>query len=337
MKTNILFLIIILIAISSCFKEDEKIPPYDRGDRTTVLIELTQNYKYQVYYSLDQNTVVSTNDKNSFDLAFESTQEGSHILLNTANFVLAAATTETQIENVTSQDGLDLKFDPSSGNLDSTAIGNWITINNTDTIYSGLVYVIDRGYDELGNLLGFRKIVFDSLVGKTYYFRYANLNSTNLTAASVTKAEGVNFVYYSFVNEPGQVQPEPPFDSYDLLFTQYTTLLYTNEGDPYPYLVTGVLLNRFETYVAFDSIHHFDSISMDMAQNMAFTKQNDRIGYNWKDVVGDVESGQVSYIVNPEWNFVIKAQDGFYYKMRFIGFYNDLGEKGYPTFEYQRM
>jgi hypothetical protein len=337
MKTNILLIIATLFALSSCFKEDEKIPPYDRGDRTTVSIELTQNYKYQVYYSLDQNTVVSTNDKNSFDLAFESSVNGSHILLNTANFVLAAVTNETQIENITTQDGLNLKFDPSSGNTDSTAIGDWFIINNTDTIYSGLVYIIDRGYDELGNLLGFRKIVFDSLVGKTYFFRYSNLDNTNLTAATVTKVDGVNYVYYSFVNEPGQVQPEPSRTTYDLLFTQYTTLLYTNEGDPYPYLVTGVLLNRFETLVAFDSIQHFDSISMDMAQNMIFTQQNDRIGYNWKDVVGDVESGQVSYIVNPDWNYVIKAQNGFYYKMRFIGFYNDVGEKGYPTFEYQKM
>jgi hypothetical protein len=337
MKANIIFIPFILLLLTSCFKEDEKIPPFDRGDRTTVMIELTQNYKYQVYFSLDQNTVVSSNDKNSFDLAFESTSTGSHILLNTANFGLAAVTGETQIENVTSHDGLDLKFDPSSGNLDSTAVGNWITINEIDTIYSGLVYVIDRGYDELGNLLGFRKIVFDSLAGNTYYFRYANLNNTNMIAASVTKVEGVNYIYYSFVNEPGQLQPEPAFDSYDLLFTQYTTLLYTNEGDPYPYLVTGVLLNRFETMVAFDSIHHFDSISMDLAQNMNFTQQNDRIGYNWKDVVGDVESGQVSYIVNPDWNYIIRAQNGFYYKMRFIGFYNDLGEKGYPTFEYQRL
>jgi hypothetical protein len=336
MKKSILFIFSGLVLLSSCFKEHEKIPPYDRGERITVQIELTQNYKYQVYYGLGQSAVIATNDKKSFDLAFESSENGSHILLNTSNFTLAAAGSETLLENVTSADGLNLTYDPSSGNLDSTAIGNWLTINNTDTIYSGLVYVIDRGYDELGNLLGFRKIVFDSLTGDTYYFRYANLDNSNLTAASVTKTAGVNFVYYSFVDHT-QLQPEPATDTYELLFTQYTTLLYTSEGDPYPYLVTGVLLNRFETYVAFDSIHHFDSLTMDIAQNLNFTKQLDRIGYTWKDVVGDVETGQVSYVVNPDWNYIIKAQDGFYYKLRFIGFYNDLGEKGYPTFEYQKL
>ncbi|NOU48086.1 MAG: hypothetical protein HOO86_13640 [Bacteroidales bacterium] len=336
MKKNIVFIFSGLVLLSSCFKEHEKIPPYDRGERITVQIELTQNYKYQVYYGLGQSSVIATNDKKSFDLAFESSENGSHILLNTSNFMLTAASSETLLENVTSADGLNLTYDPSSGNLDSTAIGNWLTINNTDTIYSGLVYIIDRGYDELGNLLGFRKIVFDSLIGDTYYFRYANLDNSNLTVATVTKSMDVNYVYYSFVDHT-QLQPEPAADTYDLLFTQYTTLLYTSEGEPYPYLVTGVLLNRFETYVAFDSIHHFDSLTMDIAQNLSFTDQLDRIGYTWKDVVGDVETGQVSYVVNPDWNYIIKAQDGFYYKLRFIGFYNDLGEKGYPTFEYQKL
>jgi len=337
MKTNILYLVIGLGVLSSCFKEDKKIQPYDRGNRTTVKIELTQDYKYQVYYSLGETGVVSSNNKKDFDLAFESSADGSHILLNTADFMTAAATNETNLENVITQAGLTFSFDPSSGNLDSTSFGNWFTGNSLDTIYSGQVYVIDRGYDELGNLLGFRKIIFDSLVGMTYYFRYANLNNSGLISASVKKKTDVNFVYYSFVDPLGNVQPEPAYASYDLLFTQYTTLLYTNEGDPYPYLVTGVLLNRFETYVAFDSIHPFDSISMETAQNLVFTKQLDRIGYTWKSVVGDVESGQVSYVVNADWNYIIQAKDGFYYKLRFIGFYNEQGEKGYPTFEYQKL
>ena len=337
MKTNLLLLFFSLAILSSCFKEDEKIPPYDRGDRITVKIEMTQNYQYQVYYSLNENKVIESNDKKAFDLAFESTLDGTHILLNTANFMLAAVTNETQLENVSSPDGIELHFDVSSGNLDSTAIGNWFSINVSDTIYTGYVYVIDRGYDELGNILGFRKIIFDSLKNDTYYFRYSNMDNTGYTEASIHKVSGSNFVYYSFVDPLGVVQTEPPKGDYEVLFTQYTTLLYTNIGEPYPYLVTGVLLNRFQTYVSFDSIHHFDSISMDIAQNMTFTNQMDRIGYDWKKVVGDVETGQVSYVVRPEWNYIIRANDGFYYKMRFVGFYNELGEKGYPTFEYQRL
>lgn len=334
-----LFLISLLtsLLLTSCFKEDEKIPPYDRGDRVTVKIEMTQTYKYQVFYNLGENLVVSSNDKKIWDLAFESSPNGSHILLNTTNFMMLANTGETDPALVTSQSGWNMIYDPSSGNLDSTAVGNWLTINTNDTIFPGFVYVVNRGYDDLGNMLGWRKVVFDSLKGNTYHFRYGNLNSTELSQASITKESGKNFVYFSFVSPDEKVIVEPAYDQYDLQFTQYTTLLFTNEGDPYPYLVTGVLLNRFETLVAFDSIHHFDSISMDIASQLKFTQQNDRIGYTWKDVVGNVESGQVSYIVKPEWNYIIRAQDGFYYKMRFIGFYNDLGEKGYPTFEYQKL
>ncbi len=330
-------IITILFLLTSCFKDDERIPPYDRGDRITATIELTQNYKYQVFFNLDENQVVSVNEKTNWDLAFECSSVGNHILLNTSNFMMSCNTGLTDPTQVFTQSGWNMTYDPSSGNLDSTAVNNWMNISNNDTIFSRNVYVIDRGYDELGNLLGWKKVVFDSIIGQTYYFRYGNLNSTELTSASINKKLGMNFVYFSFAEPTEAATVEPLSNRYDLVFGQYTTLLYTNEGDPYPYLVTGVLLNRFETLVAFDSIHHFDSITMEQVNELLFTRQNDRIGYNWKDVVGDVESGQVSYIVKPEWNYIIRSQSGFYFKMRFIGFYNNLGEKGFPTFEYQKL
>ncbi|MDP3441986.1 MAG: HmuY family protein, partial [Ignavibacteria bacterium] len=124
---------------------------------------------------------------------------------------------------------------------------------------------------------------------------------------------------------------------YDLLFSQYTTLLYTNEGDPYPYLVTGVLLNRTNTFSTMNDSLVFDSITREQVVDFNYTDQLDAVGYDWKDVVGDVSSGVVYYEVKPENNYIIKNRNGYIFKMRFIGFYNQSGEKGYPTIEFQKL
>lgn len=342
---KLIMLIILSATFTSCFKDDERVTPFDRGDRITDTIPMShitaggsvQAYLNQVYYSLNDSTIVSINEKKSFDLAFDASENGSRIWLNTSNFMLAGKSDKTDLEAVNSAAGLDMIYDPSSGNPDSTAIGNWFEAQEADTVYSKLVYVIDRGYDEAGNLLGKRKIRFDSLVANTYYFSYSDLNNTNRVQASVTKQAGFNKVYFSFEDGGKQLQPEPQKDAYDLLFTQYTTLLFTDVGDPYPYLVTGVLLNPYETKVAFDSTMTFEEIDMGAAMNLSYTTQADRIGYTWKDVKGDVESGVVNYVVKPEFNFIVQNNKGWYFKLRFVGFYNRQGVKGFPVIEFQRL
>lgn len=329
------------LVLTGCFKDDERITPYDRGDKITMVAPMTQNYKYQVYIDLDQQAIVSSNHKADFDLMFENSAEGFRIILNTAGFMKAARTGKYAMSEVVSQAGLSFLFDPSSGNRDSTAIGNWITIEGADTTYSREVYVLDRGYDEFGNVLGFRKIIFDSLIGSNYYFTVANLNGTNEIQGRAEKDPNTNYAYYSFNNGGGQVYPEPSKLSYDLLFTQYTTLLFTNDGTPYPYLVTGTLINPFHTFVARDSLTPFDSISMESIGNSIFSSNMDVIGYNWKDVRGDVESGNVFYEVKPEQVYVLRSRNEMYFKLRFVNFYAtegpEAGEKGYPTIEFQRL
>ena len=330
-----------MILLTSCFKDDVRIMPYDRGEKITKVAPMTQNYKYQIYVNLDQQEIVSTNRKADFDLLFENDIDGHRILLNTASFMKVAATGKYDMSEVTSFAGLDFRFDPSSGNMDSLAIGNWFTVNGSDTTYHREVYVVDRGFDEFGNVLGKKKIVFDSLVHDTYYFTFANLNGTDEVSASAVKMSESNFIYYSFQNGGEQTYSEPPKTTYDLLFTQYTTLLFTNDGIPYPYLVTGVFINHFNTLVARDSITAFDSIGLNEALLMQYSDQLDVIGFNWKDVLGDVESGNVFYEVKPEYIYIIRTQQDMYFKLRFVNFYategDEAGEKGYPTFEFQRL
>jgi hypothetical protein len=194
------------------------------------------------------------------------------------------------------------------------------------------VFAIDAGLDELGNSRGFYQVIIDSLKMGTFFFRYGDLKGSWSAHGSVAKDPAYNFLYYSFDLESMQ-HLEPPAASWDLLFTQYTTLLFTDLGEPYPYLVTGVLLNRSGVKVALDTITPFDQISISTASAMDLTDQMDYIGYNWKYY--NFETG--SYTVDFSLSYIIRTHAGYYFKLRFAGFYNASGEKGYPVIEFQRL
>jgi hypothetical protein len=163
------------------------------------------------------------------------------------------------------------------------------------------------------------------------------MDGTAEVTDTVTKDPSVNFMCYSFDGGGEQINFEPPKYEWDLLFSQYTTLLYTNDGVPYPYIVTGVLSNRIDVKVAQDTLMDFQSIDRNAVLNLEYTTIQDEIGYDWKDVVGDVTSGSISYEIIEGLNYIVIDQQGYYYKLRFISFYNNDGEKGYPTFEYQQL
>jgi hypothetical protein len=334
---HLIYVFSVFTILTSCFKEDEKVESYDRGDVVVKTIEMTQYYTNQVYFDLEEGEEVSVNNKNEWDLGFECSEEGSHIILNTSAFMVAANSGSTDFEQVFDTTGLQWKFDKSDGDLDSTAIGSWFSIEQEDTLYKRYVYILNRGYTDLGNLRGLKKIQFDSLVNKQYYFRFANLNGSDEHTFSVQKDPAVSFNCFSFAEGGQQLSFEPSFDTWDILFSQYTTLLYTDEGDPYPYLVTGVLLNRRNVGAAMDTVNDFSGISIADLDGKIFSTKLDYIGYDWKVLEGDVNSGNVSYTIVPGRYYIIKNRKGFVFKLRFTGFYNNVGEKGYPTIEFKLL
>ncbi len=334
---HIVFFMVPLFLLTSCFKEDDMVEPYNRGDVVVETIELTQYYTFQVYYDLENAETIAVNNKNEWDLGFECAEEGGHIILNTSAFMVAANTGSTNFHQEIDTTGLQWKFDKSDGNMDSTAIGSWFTLEQNDTLFTHNVYVVNRGYTDLGVLRGLKKVQFERLANDQYHFRFANLNGTDEHEFTVQKDPAVNFTCFSFEEGGKQLFFEPPFDSWDILFSQYTTLLFTDEGDPYPYLVTGVLLNRSNVAVALDTINEFSAITMASVEGRVFSHTLDFIGYDWKVLEGDVNSGNVTYNIVPGRSYIIKNRKGFIFKLRFTGFYNNLGEKGYPTVEFKLL
>lgn len=326
------------MVLSSCFKEDEKITLVRPGDVSIRVIEMLPDYSIQTYFNLSSGEVVSANPKDSWDIGLTCGQDDFTLLLNTARFIKIAHTESDNFDVTYTTDGFVWQFDESTGNPLGNAIGKWWDSTATGPVSRREVLLVDRGIDADGLPAGYIKIqpLLNPSTGEVS-IRIANLNGSDERTFSFTKVDGLRYVAMSFENGQNAVQPEPPKTDWDLLFTQYTTLLFTDTGEPYPYLVTGVLINDTIVSAVMDSITPFESIDRYYTENLVLSKQRDVIGYNWKKIVGDVEIGDVSYLPILKMVYIIKNSDGDFFKLRFVDFYNELGQKGYPTFEYQKL
>ena len=68
----------------SCEQEELPISPHQTGDVLVQQIEMLQDYRYQVFYNLENNEIVSENLKTDWDIGFENTPSGFHIVLNSS-------------------------------------------------------------------------------------------------------------------------------------------------------------------------------------------------------------------------------------------------------------
>ena len=318
--TKVWILVLVLFVFSSCLKEELPVPPHQQGDLVLGQVELGTTYGLQIYYDLATNSVVKTNHKTDWDLAFECDLQGWHIVLNSSLAMAAADMGEVPFDQITETIGAEWNWDHQTGDLDSTAIGDYRDLNH--------VYVIDRGYNEMGTQLGYKKTMLSYTDG-VYEIKYANLDGTAEYTTVIIKDASINFQAFSF-NTQSAVDIEPEKTTWDLLFTQYTHVF---QNPTMPYLVTGVLLNRHSTSCAEDDLTDFNDIELDNVADFDFIIDLNTIGYDWKSYDGG--SGQFTIVTDR--NYIINNNLGVYYKIRFIDYYNDLGEKGAPKFEIQSL
>ena len=123
---------------------------------------------------------------------------------------------------------------------------------------------------------------------------------------------------------------EPASNAWDLKFTQYTFFFIEENTN---YLVTGLLLNRNNTMAIMDEEVNYEDIDKEMAESYTLKENIDVPGYNWKGFSLDANE----YTVYFNKNYIIRSSSGFYYKLRFLDWYNDEGEVGHAKFEYQKL
>lgn len=320
---SIYSIVITVLIFASCHKEETPVAPHKPGENEYTEISIGSIYSDQVWFDLERNIEVSRNKKTAWDIAFQCDADSHFIILNSANNMRAGLTDKTEISDVTDTVGVAPKWDAPSGNLDSSAIGNW-QLNST-------IYVIDGGTDERGNHRGLSKLRFDSVVNGTLYFRYASWTDALWTNATLVKEKDYTYAYFSF-NIQQQVTIAPPKNEYDIVFTQYTTTFY-NAPSPSPYLVTGFLQNPYFANSTKVYDLSFEEINLNNSTNYKCVNRIDNIGYDWKTY--DLNAGY--YTVLTDQNYVLRTKSGKRYKMHFLDFYNSDGEKGTATIEFAEL
>lgn len=323
MKRRILYIILLTTVLTSCLKEETPVPAHQPGEIETVQIEIGYPYTYQVYYDCESSQVVSTNTKYDWDLSFECTSDGFHVLLNTARGVFIANQGNVSFSSVTSVSGVTWLWDASNGHLDSTAFGDWRNTNN--------VFIVDRQYNASGGHIGYKKIQLQSVSNQSYTFKYANLDGSDEVIFIIDKEPSRNFVHFNFDGGGQSLLLEPEKNSWDLLFSNH---YYKFSNLPLPFVLTQVLTNKHSgVVVAEDNNSNFSNIELTDTINYTFTNAWDEIGYDWK-----IRNSQDnSFTIDPNKSYIVKTTEELFFKVRFIDFYNDLGVKGYPKFEIQKL
>lgn len=323
-KITSLYLSVFLFVITSCEQNEIAIDQHLAGEINSTQISLGQNYSQQIFYNLKDNSAVSENQKNEWDLAFESNDTGWRIIINSSTFSQVAKVNSTDFNTEINIDNtLNWTWDNPQGINYGTAFGDYR--NNKE------LYILDQGFNLNGSSRGYKKIIIDSINNNSYFITYANIDNTNMQTIEIKKDDKFNFQYISFIND--NVEIEPLKEEWDLVFTQYTHLFAENTETP-AYLVTGVLTNYLNNImVAKDTINKFEDIILDMVDQYSFKNDQNGIGYEWKEYNFD---NQI-YIINSDINYIISDISGRYYKLHFTDFYNTYGEKGYPTFEIQEL
>lgn len=319
------YLLIAAIAVlfCSCEKKELPAPVYDRGDLITSQVDMGSNYKSQIWFSLGENRVISTNFRTDWDLAFEASGTGKHIMLNGSKGMKVYKTNHTDLAQVTDTTGLEVgsAIDSPSGKLDSTAFGAWDSPNT--------VYVVNRGYNEAGVHQGYYKVKIASATAGNFTFDYGDVFGTQVMQGTVNKNEDYNFVMFSFTTGH-EAYIEPKKTQYDLCFTYYTHF-FTN---PFQYYqVAGVLHNTNGTRVIKIKDKPFMDITPGDTLGRQFSADRNAIGYDWKEF--NLNTNQ--YTVHPNFCYLIKDQKGYFYKLHFIDFYTTAGIKGAPKFEFKKL
>lgn len=324
--------IVSLFLLSACEKAESPItlPPANGAQMATV--SMGENYETQVYYDFTTAKVVKSSPYNIWDLAFESDAEGYHVFINDAKNLFAYNTHLTDLNSVNenqikyrylSTDSMAL--DKPCGLPDSTAIGAWCDANRKS---KNEFYIIRLSSQQL------KKMRILSVTDTNYVVEYGDLDGSTMNTLSITKNSECNYTYFSFDGGGTLVNPEPPKDSWDVVFTYYRH--YYNELS-LPYLVSGVLLNPYKTTGLSDSVTGFEKVNYDFVKDKPFTNHRDVIGYGWKIPHVDMATGTAVYTIDPLKTYVVKNQQDEYWKIHFLNFYNANNEKGYPSFEFMRI
>ena len=313
------FLLGIIIFFSGCMEHEIPVPPHPPGEVEMSIVNLGSDYGTQMYYSLSSKEVVASNNNNDWDIAFSCSEASRIVRLNSSKFMSVANTTFVEFSEDLSEEyisSLDFAYEYDSGLDDEYSIG--------DVGYGSNLLIMNLGYDLEDNELGHYRLMVDSVDNNGYYIRYSDLQLTFDSVVYVSRNDEREWIHFSMLNHE-VIELEPMIGEWDVLFTRYTVLIDEETN----YQVVGVLSPPTGTMVSENSKFSFDEVKIADWDTLSFTGLWNEIGYDWK--VYDMDEGE--YTVDTERSYAVKCPDGREFVIRFLDFYDEMGNLGTITFE----
>lgn len=279
-------------------------------------VSVGAGYANQTWYNVETKAKHSV-PLNNWDLGFEISGFSASILFNNAS-----GNTLFAVPNVSASEQNFLA-------LDTSGINQWQKLYNSDTSWNLGAFNQNLSADPFDLGWGvynmnthiitgdslyvikfadgtYQKLWLINLMGGVYNFRFANLDGTDDTQASITKSNfsGKNFGYYSIKNKTA-VDREQLNSDYHLIFSKYITFL------PTPYSVTGVLLNKGIQAIKASKV----DVSTVKPDAYSYSDKINTIGYDWKRY--DFTLG---YVIEDSLAFFVKSDSNSIYKLILTGF-----------------
>ena len=318
--------------LSGCLKEDKPFELLPRNANSTY-VKLDCNVEDNHMVFLNLSTGIHTEAPNSaWHIALDNRPNGHSARTNLTHASYQLFSTQDTDFNINPKDFMK------EANLMMDSVANWFGNNivNTDCGYESDVYIYHHKPDVLGEGEKLFKFQILSADHKKYRIKYHNLLNINCKEVIlvVEKNPKYNFTYVNF-EENEAVYLEPRKEDWDIVFTQYRDMvIYEVDNTFYPYQVLGALINPHKTYVyEMNNKKAFVNVNSEDCKYANWGRVTNTVGFDWKSY----SINNAVYETDSSMIWLLKDQQEDFYKFRFINFYNDLGESGYPTLEYAKF
>jgi hypothetical protein len=315
---------------ASCEKDEKALVLPPTGTAQHSMVEMGVDYDDQIYFDLGTGKSIFSSANASWHLAIQSGPNGRHIYMNGGNSVFTYNTHKTSMDEVTEvpsglyPNGTGWSFDAPSGNPDSTGIGEWFDGTGAT---KGEVYILQIDSQRYVKM---RILYSDAQVCRLEWSPLENIGSAPIQV-DVPKDANYDFAYFSF--DKGVTHPDPPKETWDIVFIRYRYVFHTPAYPNFPYTVCGVLLNPSNTMAAADSTGTYEQMDIQKASALKMYSTRDVIGWDWKSY--SFQTGR--YTVNRNKVYIIQTRNNQLFKFHFLDFYNANNAKGSPSFEFERL
>ena len=311
--------ILSIMMFAGCIEKEMPIEPHSSGEIEMSQVTLGTDYGTQIYYSLSSNSVVKSNEIIDWDIAFNVNENNINVILNSSRMVTLAHTNITEYNTPISEDVInELEFihDETQGPNWGTAMGN---------IYSGSdLIILNLGVDINNQQLGLSRRQIDSVNYQGYFITYSDIDLTYTSSILIPRSNEIEWLHFSIINQTIN-HLEPTIGDWDLHFTKYIELF----DEDYYYPVVGVLSIPEGIQVSDSPELNFNQILLADWDTLEFSNAWNEIGYDWK--IYDFETNE--YFIDNERCFAIRTSIGKEFVIRFLDFYDQMGNIGTITLE----